>query len=154
MRVSDILIPERVACDLDSTSKKGVLDALTELFVLASPRLSRATILDSLVARERLGSTGLGSGVAIPHGRINLHDETIGAFAKLPKGIDFEANDNQPVDMFFALLVPEDSTEEHLRILSQLAEMFSDGSFLERLRGESSSTDLYTLLTEWPNHAI
>jgi PTS system nitrogen regulatory IIA component len=149
MQISDILIPARIACDVEANSKKRVMDVLADLIAGASPKLARTEVFDSLVARERLGSTGLGDGVAIPHGRVTHCDRAIGAFLKTPCGIDFDAIDNQPVDVFFALLVPENSTEEYLELLSQLAEMFSVKSFLDTLRNEHSPDALYKLLINW-----
>jgi len=86
-------------------------------------------IFDSLIGRERLGSTGLGHGVALPHGRFNQSQRAVGAFVKLKKGVDFDAIDRQPVDLVFGLLVPDHYTDEHLKILAYLAEMFSDRAF-------------------------
>lgn len=148
MQVSEILSPDRTRCDVDSHSKKAALETLSAMISGADPDLSRSEVFDSLLARERLGSTGLGQGVALPHGRLKSTNHTLGAFIRLQSGIDFDAIDHEPVDLLFALTVPEDSTEEHLQILSRLAELFSQPNFLDRLRSEGSSSGIFSLLTE------
>jgi PTS system nitrogen regulatory IIA component len=100
-----------------------------------------------LIARERLGSTGLGNGIAIPHGRLKNGQQTIAAFMQLSTSIDYDSVDNAPVDLLFALIVPENSTEEHLNTLATLAEMFSNTETLNKLRQSSSSEEMYTILT-------
>ena len=108
-----------------------------------------AAVFDSLIGRERLGSTGLGHGVALPHGRVNQAEHAIGAFLKLDKGVDFDALDRQPVDLIFGLLVPDHYTDEHLKILAHLAEMFSDLTFCQRLRQADHDAALYQLFHTW-----
>ena len=148
MNISDIIAPDRVVCDLDATSKKRVLERLSDMLVTnSSDTLASQDVVDSLIARERLGSTGIGYGVAIPHGRIKNTDHAIAAFAQLHEGVDFDASDKQEVDLLFALLVPEESTEEHLQLLSQLAEMFSDEEFRAQLRATKDSQAIYNLLS-------
>ena len=101
------------------------------------------------MSREKLGSTGLGRGVAIPHGRIAALEQPVCAFIRLEDAVEFDATDGQPVDLAFALLVPEESTEEHLQLLSQLAEMFSDEEFRAQLRATKDSQAIYNLLSTW-----
>lgn len=149
MNISDILSPERISCAATPASKKRVLEEVGALMLNADASLTQGEIFDSLLSRERLGSTGLGHGVAIPHGRIQSGDKTIGAFMQLREGIDFDVIDGQPVDLVFGLLVPEASTDEHLKILSQLAQMFSDKAYCEKLRHATSNEEIYTLLTNW-----
>ncbi len=110
------------------------------------PSLTVNAVFDCLLARERLGSTGLEEGVAIPHGRMRGITRAIGAFMRLNQGVDFDAQDRQPVDLVFGLLVPEDATDEHLQILSQLAEMLSDPSLREQLRTAESEQSIFDLL--------
>jgi nitrogen PTS system EIIA component len=148
MNIEDILSPERITARADVTSKKSVLELLAELIAQDTPSITQAEIFDSLCARERLGSTGLGHGVAIPHGRLKGSRDTLGAFVQLQKGVDYDAVDQQPVDLLFALLVPEESTNEHLQVLAQLAEMFSDSERLRKLRRAYSAEALYKLLRE------
>jgi PTS system nitrogen regulatory IIA component len=147
MEIAEILAPERVACGVDCRSKKAALEALAELIAASDYTLKAGEVFDSLFARERLGSTGLGDGVALPHGRRKQGAKTLGAFVKLKAPIDFDALDRQPVDLLFALLVPEECTNEHLQILARLAERFSDKEFLAKLRATDSSADLFAMLT-------
>jgi nitrogen PTS system EIIA component len=149
MQVFDILTRERVVCGIKARSKKAILEVLANLIASPASELASAEVFNSLLSRERLGSTGLGHGVAIPHGRINHGSRTYGAFARTEEGIDFDALDNQPVDLFFSLLVPDKATDQHLQILAQLAEMFSDDEFLARLRASRSHDELFELLTTW-----
>lgn len=136
-------------CGIKARSKKAILEVLAHLIASPASELGSAEVFNSLLSRERLGSTGLGHGVAIPHGRINHGSRTYGAFARTEEGIDFDALDNQPVDLFFSLLVPDKATDQHLQILAQLAEMFSDDEFLARLRASRSHDELFELLTTW-----
>ena len=150
MNISDIIIPERVGCDISASSKKRALETIGDIIGKSSnDSLLPKDVVDSLFARERLGSTGIGYGVAIPHGRLKDTDKTIAAFVQLHEGIDFDAADNQQVDLLFALLVPENSTEEHLKLLAQLAEMFSDENFRGQLRAAKDRTAIYNLLSNW-----
>lgn len=149
MHIASLLNPARVTCCQQTTSKKRALERLSELLAGDAANLTTEEIFDSLLARERLGSTGLGQGVAIPHGRMNGLQEPLGACIQLTDAIDFEALDNKPVDILFALLVPVESTSEHLQLLAQLAQMFSDASFTQRLRETGNSKDLYQLLQHW-----
>lgn len=149
MNISDLITADRVTCSDDVTSKKRTLELLGELISSAAPELAPREIVDSLVGRERLGSTGLGHGVALPHGRLSQSDHAVGAFVKLTHGVDFDAIDKQPVDLVFALLVPEHFTDEHLRILAHLAEMFSDKAFCDALRETDTDEALHRHLTRW-----
>ncbi len=148
MRISDILTPDRVRCGVEANSKKRALEVLSAQIALADPSLTPRAVFDCLLTRERLGSTGLGSGVAIPHGRLpNLH-HAIGAFIRIQEPVDFDALDNEPVDLLFGLLVPAESTDEHLQVLSLLAEGFSDESLRGQLRSPGiSSETAFILLT-------
>jgi len=148
MRVADILTAERVRLDVDATSKKRVLEEVAEIMADAHASLSTRAVFDCLVARERLGTTGLGHGVALPHGRLRGLTDTIASFLKMRTGIDFDAPDGQPVDMVFALLVPEESTEEHLQILARIAEFFDSASSREALRSSDSAVQACELLCE------
>ena len=147
MRIAEILTRERVICNASLASKKAVLETLSGMIAGAGANLSGQQVFDSLLARERLGGTGLGNGIALPHGRLKNGVSTIAAFIKLKHGVDYDAADHQPVDLIFALLVPEHSTEEHLQVLAQLAGMFDKAEFLAQLREEQSSEAIYGLLT-------
>lgn len=146
MRIADILTTERVLLDVDAGSKKRVLETVSELLAGADDTLSARAVFDRIIARERLGSTGLGHGVALPHGRIPNLERTIGAFLKIRSGVDFDAPDGQPVDLVFGLAVPEECTEEHLQILSQLAGTFSVDQLRVALRTEGSPYDIRELV--------
>ncbi len=152
MSIVQLIAPERIACDIEVASKKRVLELLSELAAGGSIELTAPEIFASLLERERLGSTGLGRGVAIPHGRLPQCEHAVGAFAKLKRGIDFDASDGQPVDLLFALLVPKHYTNEHLEILALLAEMFSDAALCEELRAAQSSEQIFRLISDWQTH--
>lgn len=149
MQISDILTPERMLCHVQANSKKRILEYFSKLLATETSGLTSHTIFDSLLVRERLGSTALGKGVAIPHARVEQCNVTLAAFLQLEKGVDFEAIDKQPVDLLFALMVPEQSTQEHLEILAQLAEMFNNDQFREQLRHTSNCDEKFHLLTHW-----
>ena len=149
MQVSELLELERISCNVHAASKKRVLEQLSELLAGNQTELTQTQVFDSLLSRERLGSTGLGHGVAIPHGRVKDSDKTLIALLKLDHGIDYDAVDNQPVDLLFALLVPEHSTDEHLQLLSQLAEMLSNQELVKQLRAATNSRSLLNAITGW-----
>ena len=148
MQLSEILSSDSILCCQTLTSKKTALEELSKLLANKDTTLSYIEVLDCLLAREKLGSTGLGNGIAIPHGRLKGGKKTIAAFMQLQYGIDYDAVDQAPVDLLFALIVPEDSTDEHLQILSHLAEMFSVTETLERLRSGSTADGIFKILTE------
>lgn len=147
MQISQILAPDRVLSNVHDQSKKAALETLASLIAGADPGLTQAEVFNSLISRERLGSTGLGEGVALPHGRLKNGEHTLGAFIRLGAAIDYDAVDHKPVDLLFALLVPEESTDEHLQILAQLAELFSKPEVLERLRKEQTTEGIFSVLT-------
>ncbi len=149
MQVSELISPERIACGIDAHSKKRALEKLSELIAGDEAQLSSHEVFNSLLARERLGATGLGYGVAIPHGRLGDNPRTQAAFIKLAHGVDFGAADNQPVDLLFALLVPKESTDEHLEILAALAKLFNEEQFREELRAATSREQIYEVLDRW-----
>jgi PTS system nitrogen regulatory IIA component len=115
--------------------------------------IARSLVFDSLFAREKLGSTGLGQGIAIPHGRIKALKEAVGAMIRMREPIPFDAPDGQPVNLIFVLLVPERATDLHLQILSELAQMFSDKTFRDQLLAATSADAMYQLIAEWQPHA-
>ena len=149
MQLSEIINVNRIKNDVDVKSKKRVLEELSNLVVQDQTQLDANEIFDSLISRERLGATGVGYGIAIPHGRIKNCQKITGAFIKLSEGVDFNTIDNLPVDILFTLIVPEESTDEHLQVLAFLASMFSDENFREKLRKSDSPEDTYQLLTSW-----
>jgi len=149
MLVKDIITVDRIACKVNTSSKKRLLESICDLLAKDHPTLNPQDIFDSFIAREKLGSTALGHGVALPHGRTKLSKNTIGAFFQLEKGVDFDAEDQQPVDLVFAMLVPEESTDEHLKLLSQLAEKFSNETFRNKLRNTNNNLEIYGFFESW-----
>ena len=153
MHLLDLLAPARVIAGAKVSSKKRLLEQLAQLLGDGDPERERA-LYDSLCQRERLGSTGLGHGVAIPHGRSPALAVATGAFIRLAEPVDFGAGDGQPVDLLFALAVPEHFTQQHLVLLAQLAEMFADERFRDRLRAAPDGDTLYRLVADWrPGHS-
>jgi PTS system nitrogen regulatory IIA component len=146
MDISDILSPERTICDVSSSSKKAALEILASLIASADSALSQTDVFMGLMAREKLGSTGLGKGIALPHGRLSGVGSALGAFVKLQQPINYDAIDGAPVDVLFALVVPEEATDEHLKILSLLAQTFSNDEILQKIRQTSSRDDVFKLL--------
>ena len=146
--MDDLLQPGRVLCNVEAASKKHALEILSQLLAGGSADLTAAQIFDSLISRERLGSTGLGSAVALPHGRIAGLDRTVGAFLRLSEAVDFDSQDNAPVDLIFGMIVPEDSTDEHLEALAEIAKTLSLDAFRQALLGARSSAALYELFND------
>lgn len=146
--ISKVLPPENVILDPDSTSKKRVFERVGLLFE-NNHKIARSQVFDSLFAREKLGSTGLGHNVAIPHGRIKGQRDAIAAFVKTQAFIPFDAPDGQPVNLIFVLLVPERATDMHLQLLGELAQMFSDKTFREQIQNNNDVTEIHRLFTNW-----
>ena len=146
--ISKILLPDNILLDSESASKKRVFERVGLLFE-NNRQIARSTVFDSLFAREKLGSTGLGQGVAIPHGRIAKLREATAAFVKTANPIPFDAPDGQPVNMIFVLLVPERATDLHLQILGELAQMFSDVQFREQLNACNDPAAIHQLFYHW-----
>ena len=140
---------ERISCGNSAASKKRVLQSLGELLAQSAPELSPDDTFDKLLERERLGSTGLGHGIALPHARVTGIDEAYGAFVQLGASVDFDAIDNQPVDLIFGLLVPESATKEHLQLLAHLASMFSNAEFCEKLRQSTQPEEIMQHIEHW-----
>ena len=143
------LLPiSHVTLELEVTSKKRLFEQIG-LFFENENRLGRAQVFDALFAREKLGSTGLGFGVAIPHGRIKGLRETLAVFIRAKEGVPFESPDGEPVRLVFAMLVPEHATEQHLNMLSELAQLFSDADLRQILLTENDSARVHQVLSEW-----
>lgn len=150
--VSQLLPENHVLLDLDVGSKKRLFEQIGLLFE-NTKQVPRARVFDSLFDREKLGSTGLGYGVAIPHGRIKALKETLCAFVRTSAPIAFESPDGQPVRLVFAMLVPEHATEAHLQILSELAQMFSDASIRKGLTEATDIASIQRMITGWSPYA-
>ena len=147
-RLSQILPPAQVLVSVEATSKKRAFEEAGLLFE-NQHGLNRALITDSLFARERLGSTGLGHGVAIPHGRIKGLKNPLAAVLRVQQPIPFDAPDEEPVGLLIFLLVPEAATQRHLEILSEIAEMLSDRELRERLKREGDAAMVHQLIANW-----
>lgn len=152
-RLSSILNPDQVLVGLDATSKKRAFEEAGLLFE-GLHGLSRAMVTDSLFSRERLGSTGLGHGVAIPHGRIKGLKTPMAAVFQLATAIGFDAPDDQPVRLMIFLLVPEAATQKHLEILSEIAELLSDAALREKMTKCADATELHDLIAHWQSAQV
>lgn len=142
----NLIVDDRVCVRVDVASKKRLLESLAEPLAAAHPALDPTAIFDLLNERERLGSTGLGHGVALPHARVPALDQAIGAFVQLRTGVAFNAIDDRPVDLAFGLLVPETATEQHLQLLSELANRFNSADLRQALRESTSTREVLMLL--------
>jgi len=146
--ISKILPPNNILLDSESSNKKRVFERVG-LLLENNQQIARSAIFDSLFARERLGSTGLGQAVAIPHGRIAKLRDATGVFVKTTHPIPFDSPDGLPVNLIFVLLVPERATDLHLQILGELAQMFSDAAFRERLNSSNDVAEIHKIFAEW-----
>ena len=149
MKLDTLVSQNSVLCRADINSKKRALEVIAEALAHESGTDDPLAIFQLLTEREKLGSTSLGHGVALPHARTSLCDRAIGAFVKLNKGIDFDSPDHEPTDLLFALMVPEHYTDEHLKLLAGLASLFNDKNFCQRLRESNDPINLYKTLNSW-----
>lgn len=147
MEIIDLLTPESIVPALKATCKKQALQELSRRGAKATG-LNDRRIFDVLLERERLGTTGVGSGIAIPHGKLSELDEVKGVFARLEEPIDFDAIDDEPVDLVFLLLAPEEAGADHLKALARVSRLLRDKEVCEKLRGSESKDALYALLTD------
>ncbi len=144
---SDLLSPGRILAGVRINSRKRLLELISETLAKKNKELNSREIFESLCAREQLGSTGLGDGVAIPHGRISGTRDVEALFLRLIKPLPFDADDGKPVDLIFALAVPTHCTEDHSKLLSSIADRFSDPELLERLRNAADANEIWQLLS-------
>jgi PTS system nitrogen regulatory IIA component len=147
-RLSAILTPADVAVDIEATGKPGLFEQAGRLFE-THHSIAMSTVAANLLARERLGSTGLGHGVAIPHGRIKGLKSPVAAVLRLRRPIAFDAPDDEPVVLLVFLFVPEAATQRHLEILAEIAEMLADPGLRERLKNESDAGAMYRTIAAW-----
>lgn len=150
MELADILSTERIVVDVAVSSKKTLLEKTAELLAAGDDGGHARAIFESLCQRERLGSTGLGHGVAIPHGRVQNQDNVSGCLIRLSSGIEFDAPDDERVDLFFALAVPAHCTDVHLRLLAGIAERFGNERCRRRLREAGSAEEIMKIISEPP----
>ncbi len=146
--IQSILSPELALCSLPGSSKKKVLEEIAQRIAQQYPDINENTIFNSLIGRERLGSTGIGQGIAIPHCRLESCQKVIGALLTLNQKVPFDAIDNEPVDLLFVLIVPQEATSEHLELLSQLAEKFNNAGLCKQLRSCKDSESLYDTIIQ------
>lgn len=147
MEITDLISPNTVFADIKATSKKQALQELARRAAAATGCAERE-VLDVLLERERLGTTGIGQGIAIPHGKLPKLDNVHGFFAKLDSGINFDAMDDLPVDLIFLLLAPETAGADHLKALARVSRTLRDKGRCEKLRGSEDADALYAVLTE------
>jgi PTS system nitrogen regulatory IIA component len=147
MEISDLLQPEAVVAHLKAVGKKQALQELSR-HASAITGVSERKIFETLLERERLGTTGVGNGIAIPHGKLPDLKRLYGLFARVDRPIDFDAIDEQPVDLIFLLLAPEGAGADHLKALARVSRLLRDGSMCEKLRGTETADGLYMLLTQ------
>ena len=147
MELSSILQPECTTCATPG-SKKKVLELISDLAAVQYPTLSSQEIFESLLAREKMGSTGIGNGIAIPHGRLSNISQPVAVLIKCEEPISFDAIDKQPVDILFALLVPADQCEQHLSTLSSMAEKLNNKHIVKQLRKTQDESELYQVITQ------
>ena len=140
-----ILAPGRTLCHAPGTSKKRLFETIARLISEDQPALPYDDVLDHLIAREKLGSTGLGGGIAIPHCRIGNCDRPLGTLVTVEEAIEFDAPDDRAVDLLFVLLVPEEANQEHLDTLARIARVMSQADFCQQLREAGDSEALYAL---------
>jgi len=147
MDISDLILPESVVANLRVTSKKQALQELAKKAAELTGQPERA-LFEVLMERERLGTTGVGHGIGIPHGKLPELDRLYGLFVRLESPIDFDAIDDQPVDLIFVLLAPETAGADHLKALARVSRLFRDRAVCEKLRGTESAEAIYALLTQ------
>jgi PTS system nitrogen regulatory IIA component len=148
-QLAPLLNSDTILLDQHFTSKKQLFEHASERFS-SQNRLKAADVFNSLFERERLGSTALGYGIAIPHGRLKGLPRASGALYRLATPIEFDAPDQQPVNLCFFLLVPKDATDQHLQILGELAQLFGDEQMRTRMLAAPGTADLHRLIVEWP----
>ena len=148
MKITDILVREASILDLSATAKDDVLGELAGALAAAETALDRDQLLEVLRERESLQSTGIGEGVAIPHGKVGGLDRLVATFARSTDGVDFESIDGQPTQLFFLLVVPEQSGGQHLKALARISRFFRDASFREKLLGAEDLDAIFRSIEE------
>ncbi len=149
MKILDFLRAEGIICPLSANSKEEVLKELVEPIVKAHPRVDRDRLLKTLLERESLGSTGIGGGVAIPHGKFEGLDKLASSFGRSPRGIDFSSMDSKPAHIFFLLVAPKNCAGDHLKALARISRLLKDPLLLTSLQKSESPGDIYRVLEEY-----
>ena len=147
MNITDILKKEFVIENLESRTKREVLTELSEIFLRGNIKVDYDTMVEVLLEREKLGSTGIGGGIAIPHGKLAGLENLVVSFGRSNDGIDFDSMDGKPVHIFFLLMAPENSAGQHLKVLAKISRMLKDNSFKTDLMKAASVDDLYRTIT-------
>ncbi len=148
MKISELLNPQAIVADMKATGKDAALSELTDALLTVAPSLRRDEVLQVLQERERLGSTGIGDGVAIPHGKLKGMPELMLAFGRSSAGVDFESMDGQPAHLFFLLLAPEESVGVHLKALARISKLLKDVGVRQQMLDATSSEQIYRLICE------
>ncbi len=148
MEINDILSPDCTKCAVQGTSKKRILEIISQIASKHIQGIEQSDILASLLSREKMGSTGIGNGIALPHGRLKGLEKVVAVLITCKPSVQFEAIDNQPVDIFFALLVPEDQAQGHLQTLATIASKLNDKRTVKSLRKASESQQLFEAITQ------
>jgi PTS system nitrogen regulatory IIA component len=149
MRVLDFLTPSGIISSLTATSKEEVLAELVEPIANAYPGINKVHLVDTLIGRENLGSTGIGGGVAIPHGKLDGLEHLVASFGKSSKGVDFNSMDNRPAFLFFLLIAPKNSAGEHLKALARISRLFKDPLLKTALQHAHTADEIYRILEEF-----
>jgi len=148
MKIMDILVKDAVILDLDATEKNAILQEMSSALAAAEPSVGSERLLEVLIEREGLQSTGIGEGVAIPHGKMAGLDRLLASFARSPDGVDFDSIDGAPTQLYFLLVVPEQSGGQHLKALARISRFFRDSAFRDKLMGATSTEDIFRAIEE------
>lgn len=148
MNIVELLNSESVEAEIKSTTKDNVLAEMTDVLLRSAPELNRTEVLTVLRERERLGSTGIGEGVAIPHGKLKNIDQLILSFGRSKAGVDFDSMDGKPAHLFFLLLAPEDSISIHLKTLARISKLLKDQDVRDQLLNADTADDIYQIIQE------
>jgi PTS system nitrogen regulatory IIA component len=148
MKLSEIFNPQLIISHLKAQDKKGVLEELSQVITEQHPSLNKRSLLQVLLERERLGSTGIGDGIALPHGKLAELNTLLISFGRSIDGLDFDSIDEQPAYLFFLLLAPQNSAGMHLTALAKISKMLKDGNFRQRLMGAKSRKEIYKVITD------
>lgn len=148
MKLSEIFTPQLIISNLKAHDKKGVLEELSQVITEQNPSLNKGSLLQVLLERERLGSTGIGDGIALPHGKLAELSNLLISFGRSINGLDFDSIDEQPAYLFFLLLAPVNSAGMHLTALAKISRMLKDANFRQRLMGAKSRKEIYKVIMD------
>jgi len=148
MRLSEIIEQDNIIPDLKASDKKGVLEELAEVISNHEPSIDKGTLVKVLLERERLGTTGIGDGVAIPHGKLNGVKQPIVSFGRSRNGLEFDSMDGQPAYLFFLLVAPENSSGIHLQVLAKIAKILKNSAFRKKLMGADTTREIYQIIIQ------